>query len=487
MSVVTYNGVRMDLVKTNQISVRPVMSTDNTQYLYTEWSHDFVALLNPENTSYTTGGTAQSGLLPAVTIQGIRHKLMQPRRTYSWTIGPDTVISSPSDNVTTDMRNGPMVEDLSVVAIHGIRSWMVRMRITTWINECAEMPVILSHRWRPSIDVDENRYTTRTIVGEVEFNIPRLLELNRNADNYRVNLYHPVPDHFQRTGIKTSVSENGATVHYQFVDEERATNLGRNCPFHDIDVQLSSGITQGSQVNIAPQLLAGATGGIMSSLNASAASPRLRHPLTHIAGAAIGSISSIIDAAIGKVYASCTVTIKGDRLTKPSMMVEAASSIAINRCGAVGFSFPTMTEAQCQINFARKIVVWTQSHVTDGASFISNTQGASVLNQLDRIGQTIRNAFDVRRNPNADSRRPLVNDLLAWLASSNIDKDIEYTHGGIMSDRVVGNPTMKNFGTAGTWVEKLVIQSLLEPCTGPSIGRSIVTYRSASSTQDYSA
>lgn len=490
MSVVTYASIRMDLVRTIQVLSRPIRSTDGTTYLCTEWSHEFIALLNPENLSYTTDGIGLRGQMPADTIQGIRQRLSQPRRDYSWEVGGRTVISSPANGDTTDMRNGPIVDEaLSIVQVVGSRSFIVRMKITTWLNECDDAPVILSHRWQPTLEVDEHRYSTRTIVGEIEFNIPKLIELSRGPDNYRLVISgHQVPNGFQRVGLQTAASSDGATVHYEVIDRERPIDIGRNCPAVDIDVQMTAGHTGTGAAGIALGAAEGAgavLGGFYRDRLASQAFSRRGARRVYNRGAfatmaALGAVSGAW-SALARQYVNVTVSCAGDRNAECGSLLRIAAEIAEQRVGAVGFGDGALNEYQAQLNYTQKTVTYSVTHSASAAVVLANSGADALADVANWTARESTNLFNwltgnpgrLHAPPGSTPQEVLMKRL------TRIPNSFGYLTGVISDAGNIGNPTFYRDGTAGTYTEKLVVAALLTPCEGPTLAGTIQKYQTS--------
>ena len=473
MSTVIYNGVKMELVKTNGVERIPIFSSDKTTYLYTQWTHDFVAVLNPSATSYDAAGVAAANQIPLVTDKAIRHKLTQGHATYEWYVGEagvlaDRVIRSPAPAAKTDMNNGPHPEVVSVVQVTGTHTWMIHMRITTWINECPTTPLLLSHRWRMAADYDQDHYATRTVTGEAVFNPVRLAELARTCDDFRNLLRHPVPTHFQRTGIEVVQGEDGVTVNYSFVDTERPMNMQfTNGGITNITVQRSLSYSGPDGIGtVLGNVLGGAIGAAIQAPNPSDVSlmssrmrMRSRIGARNVGwAAAIGAVqgaASGISGSLPSLALAIRISVTGNRNSRKRNLYLAALEVLVNRI---------------------QLIVNVEKHIQISVSFDDTAKSVELtaIYSISALALALNNVgglfgiWSSGLNPNNVVNITPSTVLERALSTMLISEDIATPTVKVSNSPDLTNPRFPNsVQTRGTWVEKIVAQSLSEPCSAP--------------------
>ena len=265
LEVITYNNVPLQIIATKEISRRHVLSEDKTTYLWTEWLFDIVTQLNPATIGVLLskiGGPGGIANFPAITDTVIRKLLNVPRRSLVFSQSNDgniwnVVLNVPNNPANlagpmippgqvdpnagniggsgvgqlTDCQNGPVVEDFSLVRDHAGTTWMVKLRLITRVRECVFTPgsgsiinPIISHRWTRRVDTDEESLSFIETSGEVIFDSAWLLALGTFPDQYRPDLFQPIPPNCQRQNIVVEQQSDGVTYHYSFRDQERHFN-----------------------------------------------------------------------------------------------------------------------------------------------------------------------------------------------------------------------------------------------------------------------
>ena len=290
LEVITYNSVPLHIIATKEISRHHVLSEDKTTYLWTEWIFDVVTQLNqatigfllnrivpPSNPLAPPGPSVTNN--PAIIDPFIRQILTMPRRSLVFSQSSDgttwnVVLNVPNNpaNLTgplippgqvdpnagniggsgvgqlTDCQNGPVVEDFSLVRDHSGTTWMVKLRLVTRVRECVFTPgsgsiinPIISHRWTRRVDTDEESLSFVETSGEVIFDSAWLLALGTFPDQYRPDLFQPIPPNCQRQNIVVEQDSDGVTYHYSFRDQERHFNT---LPAVKIQAFKTSGFSQ---------------------------------------------------------------------------------------------------------------------------------------------------------------------------------------------------------------------------------------------------
>ncbi len=178
-----------------------------------------------------------AGTVAPITDVAIRHWIERPRQQVVLITGGVPVLVSPnlidSNSVTrpgTDVKGGPFLTANDVVYISGGKSFIVDLSIETFVNEAgiyqATPSVLLSHRWEPSEDLDQDYFGTRTIRGTAHFRLDRLNFLGAVADEFRSYLVHPLPfAGWKRVAAHFQVSDDGSRVDYALVDKELAMSI----------------------------------------------------------------------------------------------------------------------------------------------------------------------------------------------------------------------------------------------------------------------
>lgn len=234
MAAFQYGGiVAAEPVKTEEYTCRHVFDAANN-YQFTEVTITVSFVFNPKSTSYAAPvafapPVPVEGKLPAETEAAVRHALAQPRQTLIYSNGANTIIRSPAVGATVDANNGPVPTVHSVRAVHGIKTFEVRMSVKTYLNEShlyVNTPsVITSHTWRPQHTVDADFFCTRVIRGRVACRSDRLAALNASVDDFRRFVFHPVPTNFKRETIDIVASEDGTSAEYTIIDRELPINI----------------------------------------------------------------------------------------------------------------------------------------------------------------------------------------------------------------------------------------------------------------------
>src|SRR5678816_2661214 len=176
MSVVVYRGISLEIVNTREHRREIVNSPDGTTYLWTKWTFDFDCRYHIRATSYTEFPVAGSPLGAVAAIPGrspfqtdtvLRKYLSQHRGVLRVDTGGGRLLTSPATGFGLDANNGPIVEACNVERVLGDKQFLVRLRITTCINECdrnvtaaanpdyTNINPVVSHRWSRREDVDQ--------------------------------------------------------------------------------------------------------------------------------------------------------------------------------------------------------------------------------------------------------------------------------------------------------------------------------------------
>lgn len=249
---ISYNGITLEVVKTNNYEQAAVYSPDGTDYLYTRHTLDVQCVFNPYATAYNNEGNATPGTYPALTARNIRQYLLEPRKTLKVSVASDVILNVPwpriaadkydttvgdGDRFTTDSFNGPKPIACTVMRVDGKKSFIVNYRIETYVNECPTQNAtiqkavdnpVLSHRWQSMITVDEQFFTVKVIEGRIKFRTDWLTAegMQQLADAFREKFFHKIEARFKREQINIYATPDGSELVYQVVDREQAYSLG---------------------------------------------------------------------------------------------------------------------------------------------------------------------------------------------------------------------------------------------------------------------
>lgn len=176
--------------------------------------------------------------------------------TAYYTFGPGTAAGS---GLNADIAYGPLVENLEIEEIAGGLCAFYRWTITTVQKECfgscgtgsnlsAPLSNILSNTVKTSIDIDQNFLMTRTVSGEL-----KVKSSAGNADRFRQATDPGEIKNFKRTAKRFSLSADGLTLNYEYIDKEVHWTLPRPITTG----QASFSIKQGGMGGIANCSLSG--------------------------------------------------------------------------------------------------------------------------------------------------------------------------------------------------------------------------------------
>lgn len=146
-----------------------------------------------------------------------------------------------------DCKNGPLCA-ADVVENIGDKTFTVRWRITTWINDAPApnapllrragvpnpaqvqypTPPLLANEYEVAEHVDPDFFTTRFVRGRAVFRSDVLKALQLFPDQLRYWLGLPVPPRFRREQIQVRQLSDGLTLEYQYADRERVLNFDPN-------------------------------------------------------------------------------------------------------------------------------------------------------------------------------------------------------------------------------------------------------------------
>lgn len=244
--IVTYGNLPIRICRVLNFRRQPVMSDDNTSYLFTKFTLEAVGLVNsqfdPRNASIGLGASNVRGIPgapfavvddveprtnPIITDTVIRHWLSIPRRTLVISDGGSELLRSPKPGMVCDAQNGPVVETYDVQESMGAaRTFIVYFQVTTYVNECEEnegqFAALLSNRWEQSHELDENYGLTILTKGEAYFRTDLIRTLNINPDTLRPFLFLPIPVGYQREHIGIRGPSTAGLLEYVTIDVQKS-------------------------------------------------------------------------------------------------------------------------------------------------------------------------------------------------------------------------------------------------------------------------
>lgn len=229
-----YNNITLALVKTNRIHFTPQYSNDGIDYLWTDVTIDVNCILNPEETSYVIEGGAPdptTGETPTVTMQTIRHYLMQPRFELQFGFADNFLIQSPAAGFSVDPNNGPTPLTCDIMRIDGNKTWHIHYVIKCAIIECPDdncqnNHVLISNRFSQQQTINREYYTEIVTRGEAYFRVDLLEFSGQVADQFRNKLLPTAPLYFQRESVHFGINTEGNRITYECRDVEKSYDLG---------------------------------------------------------------------------------------------------------------------------------------------------------------------------------------------------------------------------------------------------------------------
>jgi len=504
MELISYNGIELQIVKTNVVERVPVRSEDRAgDYLFTKWTIDVIAQINPGATSYImSNGVPEEDPdnSPGTTDNAIRQFLAQDRKVLTIIAGGETILDSPDfipgSNQTrqaTDARNGPFCEVFAITQIVGTQNFAVHIRFVTYVNECEETnSIVLSNRWNVSESIDDLFYPTRNTSGKVILRTDLMYQQQLNADSFRSNMFFPVPDNFQRENIEVKLSEDGAELTYSFRDVGKCFNRGFTSPIVKAKIFQTGNYVAGNHMRGIAQGLLETTNGIASAAGGIDGLSILRGIGTALAShSATHRKYQILQ--LPHYEFSMEVQLWGDRNTPRSKLHRIAMGIAAGQLNpsysglGVGLSEISMTHDRCEDNYVlvRYTIKWG-----DDLNQAVNPLGGVATGNLGR--QTFFSMFDGGANsaeiddkvdanyngmifndilPNMPANPPRIPGVFNQPVTTYFAKDSSLTpNPPFRANPAPPGYTQETnaFGSRSTLIVSLVHQALNQPCKPPA-------------------
>lgn len=221
-----YNGVEINVTKTNNIHSTVISSEDGVDYLYTKHVIDIDGIINPQATSFI-GSANFPGQLPGDTFREIHRFLLEKRKELIWSPG-GTEIAFFRDELITDVNNGPNPLSLTITRATGNKTWYIHYVIEVYTSMCNReySSALISNRFGQIHTIDREFYTIIKTSGVAYFRTDILVNTGTVADAFRDQLLPPIPPGFQRQEVNFRVSTRGNMIEYDCTEREKPYDLG---------------------------------------------------------------------------------------------------------------------------------------------------------------------------------------------------------------------------------------------------------------------
>jgi hypothetical protein len=210
MADLTYNGVTISYVSTQQVTFDPVYDTlAQRDYLYTEVTIVANFVITPGAAPALPGETTDD------IIGRISHLLNMPRRPLLYRSGLKTLIQIVAG---PDANNGPLTS-CQINRVVGTNSLMCSFKVRAFIVDCGGSagPPYVSNRFSESVEINDLAMTIRNISGVL---VARS-DMTPNADTLRAIVVPPLEPQFRRIKSDYVLSPDGLRLSYTFRDEEQ--------------------------------------------------------------------------------------------------------------------------------------------------------------------------------------------------------------------------------------------------------------------------
>ena len=220
MSVLVYNGITFgpDGWRTLSFSQEAMSDASDTETECMKITITGECILAKKYPPEVTDGPAAK--MPG--IRAVKAGFMQRRKGLSFKCNGVEMIPSMPSNYTVDCRSGPVPLYFNATMITE-GSFVCQLAIESYWAEAsplAESGKILSHRWRETVEIDENLYSHKTRSGKVV--ISANYSRGKFLDGLRDSLITTSIDPgFLRTSAEYTISESGLHLDYTIKDSEQ--------------------------------------------------------------------------------------------------------------------------------------------------------------------------------------------------------------------------------------------------------------------------
>ena len=252
-TTVYYRDVIMHDVLTRSWDEEVVYDASGADPLYTKIRMTFVGVLH--------GGPADDGT-PYIRYQGIslnnvftrlegiRFSMMMPRGDFGLIInnrpllavgGQDELGRLAAPSSLLDVNNGPKPIEFSIEEVWGGEVFRVSWTVELYVQRfCGPVrPPVLNNRWSLVEAIDQNRYVTRTVRGELRIaSYPAV-----SPAAYKPLIVPELESGFHRESIDYAVSPDGLICQYTVVD--RQIEVAAPWPASEVEVSHTEGTQDG--------------------------------------------------------------------------------------------------------------------------------------------------------------------------------------------------------------------------------------------------
>jgi hypothetical protein len=206
MSQFAYNGVTLNLLRTLSFEMGYEKDPSGTDALWPVYT------VRVQGIPITDGGSLVNP--SAATIAEIKHLLQTPRKTLSYTVAGETLLSvtNPPDAGMGPEPLPAVVRQMTSSAIFVECGYKVRLR------DCAtgNPDPVVSLRWEQTEAFDENWYARLSTTGRL---IVRS-DLRQNADSFRPLVVPLIPTNYRRISSTYTMNRAGTELDFAFVDKQ---------------------------------------------------------------------------------------------------------------------------------------------------------------------------------------------------------------------------------------------------------------------------
>lgn len=228
-TVVRYNDITLNDVQTVAWDETAVYDESGTDIIYTEYTATFAGIVTDGAINLASPYTDDGNSATMIgRLDSIRKYMLEPRGRLLVTCNSVTILDVPAapsnglgvaNNTSYDVQNGPKPIDFQVVNVWGGKVlrvlWSVKTCLHKWCSP-RQRQEVLNNRWEVSETVDNLKYVTRTINGEMKLasyaSVP--------AMGYKTLVVPPLETGFRRESIDYDVSADGLTCRYSIVDKQ---------------------------------------------------------------------------------------------------------------------------------------------------------------------------------------------------------------------------------------------------------------------------
>lgn len=491
---IAYGELELDVTHTD-INRRPILSTDGTTYLWTEWTIKVMAIFNPATNSFQglVGGVPRSlaGQFAGTTDTALRDYLAQPRRvlklyysdsngaTQPWLTSPGTRPNGQRN--PTDANNGPITSDITVSEHHGTKTWFVYVTFTTYVRDCQDSPSpIISHRFHQSTDIDQDYFTTVVTSGTVIFDVGRLWQANQTPDAYRSQFLLPVAPGMRREHINVEVDDSNTSARYTVVDRVQTFQLGFQSPATRCEAYLTTWYRQGGLPQAVSQATTGVWGRIFSAAGQWSLDPIHDAGVAISAvGGAVGDAAAAVAAAAPRYYATIVVRAWGSKTSRRMDLFNLCMAIAIAKLGTpesfrLASSIETIVNQEVTGKYVELTITlrWVDElMISFVAGIVNMVPGVGPLEQVNGINVFLQNFVSLGSRffipfVAAPEAAPLLEGTPATLSSNPVGNryplapTIPVVGGNLAPDAVA---------RSADYIRQLVTNGLSGQCENPPV------------------